>query len=224
MPATRSGKIEFLKSYVSKPLVFTGGIAFRLYDTYGFPLDLTELMARENGLTTDTAGFTALMDEQKARARAAQKKEIIEVSQIKSDVATKFLGYDQTAVTVKVQDVLNIKGRTAVILDATACYAEMGGQVGDRGELEGHGQLWRIVDTQKAGNAWLHSSIKVAQASRLCPKISPPKVWNTNSPWMWRAATRFSDTTPRRICCTGRCTKSSARTPCRRVPSSARTS
>jgi alanyl-tRNA synthetase len=134
----------------------SGDFAFKLYDTYGFPLDLTELMARERGLTVDTAGFEKLMAEQKARARAAQKKEIIEVSQIKSDVATKFLGYDQTAVTVKVQDVLNIKGRTAVILDATACYAEMGGQVGDQGELEGHGQLWRIVDTQKAGNAWLH--------------------------------------------------------------------
>ncbi|TAN37270.1 MAG: hypothetical protein EPN23_06060 [Verrucomicrobia bacterium] len=134
----------------------SGDFAFKLYDTYGFPLDLTELMARERGLTVDTAGFEKLMAKQKARARAAQKKEIIEVSQIKSDVATKFLGYDQTAVTVKVQDVLNIKGRTAIILDATACYAEMGGQVGDRGELEGHGQLWRIVDTQKAGNAWLH--------------------------------------------------------------------
>jgi alanyl-tRNA synthetase len=133
-----------------------GEFAFLLYDTFGFPLDLTQLMAREQGLTVDMAGFEKLMAEQKARARAAQKKEIIEVSQIKSDVATQFLGYDQTAVTVKVQDVLNIKGRTAVILDATACYAEMGGQVGDRGELEGHGQLWRIVDTQKAGNAWLH--------------------------------------------------------------------
>ena len=134
--------------------MLTGDLAFKLYDTYGFPLDLTELMARERGLTVDTAGFERLMAEQ--RARAAQKKEIIEVSQIKADVATKFLGYDQTAVAVKVQDVLNIKGRTAVLLDATACYAEMGGQVGDRGELEGHGQLWRIVDTQKAGNAWLH--------------------------------------------------------------------
>ena len=94
----------------------SGADAFELYDTYGFPLDLTELMARERGLTVDTAGFEKLMAEQRARARAAQKKEIIEVSQIKSDVATQFLGYDQTAVMVKVQDVLNIKGRTAVIV------------------------------------------------------------------------------------------------------------
>jgi alanyl-tRNA synthetase/REP element-mobilizing transposase RayT len=133
-----------------------GDFAFKLYDTYGFPLDLTELMARERGLTVDTAGFEKLMAEQKARARAAQKKEIIEVSQIDSSVTTKFIGFDQLTATVKVQDVLTIKGRTAVILDATTCYAEMGGQVGDVGELEGHGQLWRIVDTQKAGNAWLH--------------------------------------------------------------------
>ena len=134
----------------------SGGFAFKLYDTYGFPLDLTELMARERGLTVDTAGFKKLMAEQKARARAAQKKEIIEVAQVEVSVETKFIGYDQLETPVKVQDVLNLKGRTAVILDATACYAEMGGQVGDQGELEGHGQLWRITDTQKAGNAWLH--------------------------------------------------------------------
>ena len=133
-----------------------GGFAFLLYDTFGFPLDLTQLMSREQELNVDVVGFEKLMAEQKARARAAQKKEIIEVSQIKSDVATKFLGYDQFQSTVRVQDVLNIKGKTAVILDATSCYAEMGGQVGDHGELEGHGQLWRIVDTQKVGNAWLH--------------------------------------------------------------------
>jgi len=134
----------------------SGDFAFKLYDTYGFPLDLTELMARERGLTVDTAGFEKLMAEQKARARAAQKKEIIEVSQVEVSVETKFIGYDQLETPVKVQDVLNLKGRTAVILDATACYAEMGGQVGDQGELAGHGQLWRITDTQKAGNAWLH--------------------------------------------------------------------
>ncbi|MCX6996798.1 MAG: alanine--tRNA ligase-related protein [Kiritimatiellaeota bacterium] len=134
----------------------SGEFAFKLYDTYGFPLDLTELMARERGLTVDTVGFEKLMAEQKARARAAQKKAVIEVAQVEVGMETMFIGYDQLETPVKVQEVLHIKGRTAVILDTTACYAEMGGQVGDRGELDGHGQLWRIEDTQKVGQAWLH--------------------------------------------------------------------
>ncbi|MDD5198837.1 MAG: alanine--tRNA ligase-related protein, partial [Terrimicrobiaceae bacterium] len=72
----------------------SGAFAFRLYDEQGFPLDLTELMARERGLTVDTAGFEKLMDEQRARARAAQKKQVIELSQIETKAPTVFLGYD----------------------------------------------------------------------------------------------------------------------------------
>ncbi len=130
--------------------------AFMLYDTYGFPLDLTELMARERGLTVDTAGFEKLMEEQRARARAAQKKEVISLSQIETTTPTKFVGYDALAVPAKVLEVVSLKDKTAVILDTSACYAEMGGQVGDTGELTGSGQLWRIVNTQKSGNTFLH--------------------------------------------------------------------
>jgi alanyl-tRNA synthetase len=79
--------------------VITGALAFRLYDEQGFPLDLTQLMARERGLTVDTTGFEKLMEEQRARARAAQKKEIITLSEIKADHPTTFLGYDQTETT-----------------------------------------------------------------------------------------------------------------------------
>src|SRR4029453_12116678 len=74
-----------------------GDFAFKLYDTYGFPLDLTELMARERGLTVDVAGFDELMNEQRARARAAQKKQIIELSQIETQIPTEFLGYNEEA-------------------------------------------------------------------------------------------------------------------------------
>jgi len=133
-----------------------GPFAFKLYDTYGFPLDLTELMARELGLTVDHAGFEVEMEKQRARARAAQKKTVIEVSQIASDVATEFVGYDQLETTARVADVLDVKGRAAVILDRSSCYAEMGGQVGDTGQLRSGGHLWRVVDTQKVGTAWLH--------------------------------------------------------------------
>ncbi len=130
--------------------------AFELYDTYGFPLDLTELMARERGLTVDTAGFNALMEEQRARARAAQKKTVIELSQVETKSPTTFLGYDALETEATVLEVVALKDKTAVILDASTCYAEMGGQVGDSGELTGSGQLWRISTTQKSGPTFLH--------------------------------------------------------------------
>ncbi len=136
--------------------VFPGDKAFELYDTYGFPLDLTELMARERGLTVDTAGFEKLMAEQRARARAAQKKEVISLSQIETTTPTKFVGYGQLTAAAKVLEVVSLKNKTAVVLDTSACYAEMGGQVGDTGELSGSGRLWRVANTQKSGNTFLH--------------------------------------------------------------------
>jgi alanyl-tRNA synthetase len=134
----------------------SGTFAFKLYDTYGFPLDLTELMARERGLTVDTAGFEKLMEEQRARARAAQKKEVISLSQIETTTPTKFVGYDSLTVESKVLEVVSLKDKTAVILDTSACYAEMGGQLGDTGEMTGGGHLWHVVNTQKSGNTFLH--------------------------------------------------------------------
>jgi alanyl-tRNA synthetase len=134
----------------------SGAFAFKLYDTYGFPRDLTELMARERGLTVDTAGFDTLMDEQKARARAAQKKEVIQLSEVESSVSTSFVGYDKLETPAKVIEVVGVKDKVAVILDTSPFYAEMGGQVGDTGELSAGGELWLITNTQKAGNAWLH--------------------------------------------------------------------
>jgi alanyl-tRNA synthetase len=135
---------------------FPGDEAFKLYDTYGFPLDLTELMARERGLTVDIAGFNKLMQEQKKRAQGAQKKQVIELSEIETKEPTKFVGYDALSTSAKVLEVVELKGKTAVVLDASACYAEMGGQVGDTGELTAGGRFWRITNTQKTGNTWLH--------------------------------------------------------------------
>lgn len=134
----------------------TGNFAFQLYDTYGFPLDLTELMARERGLTVDKDGFNKNMEEQKALARAAQKKTVIELSQIETQTPTNFIGFDSLNTEAKVVEVVELKDKTAVVLDTTSCYAEMGGQLGDTGELTGSGQLWRIVDTKKTGNTFLH--------------------------------------------------------------------
>ncbi len=113
-------------------------------------------MARERGLTVDVRGFNKLMEEQKARARAAQKKQVIEVSQVETTKPTEFVGYDRLETEAKVLEIIDVKDKTAVILDTSPFYAEMGGQVGDTGELEHGSQLWLITDTQKAGNASLH--------------------------------------------------------------------
>ena len=130
--------------------------AFKLYDTYGFPIDLTELMARERGFTVDTAGFEKHMDEQRERARKAQKKQVIELSQLETGAPTCFVGYDRLVSKARVLETVSLKDKTAVILDTSAAYAEMGGQLGDTGELVQGGQLWRFVNTQKSGNTWLH--------------------------------------------------------------------
>jgi alanyl-tRNA synthetase len=133
-----------------------GAFAFKLYDEQGFPLDLTQLMARERGLTVDVAGFEALMEEQRARARAAQKKQVIELSQVETKTATEFAGFEALEASARVVEVVELKDKIAVILDRSVCYAEMGGQVGDTGEIAGSGQLWRVVGTQKSGPTWLH--------------------------------------------------------------------
>jgi len=113
-------------------------------------------MARERGLTVDSEGFEKLMEEQRARARAAQKKEVITLSDVKADHATEFVGYDLTTTEAKVLQVAKIKDRNVVILSRTVCYAEMGGQVGDSAILSAGGREWRIVDTQKSGQTTVH--------------------------------------------------------------------
>ena len=134
----------------------SGEFAFKLYDTYGFPLDLTELMAREAGLRVDTAGFKTLMEQQRERARAAQKKEVISVSSLSSDAQTEFIGFDQLNADATVLEVVEEKKRTGIVLDRSPFYAEMGGQVGDAGTLTIGDRTWQITDTQKAGDAFLH--------------------------------------------------------------------
>jgi alanyl-tRNA synthetase len=140
--------------------------AFMLYDTYGFPLDLTELMARERGLTVDVLGFTLLMAEQRQRAREdhEKKKSVISVETENLQVEpTKFLGYDNLEVEAVVEAVSSGTEKTFdVILDKTPFYAEMGGQVGDTGwiHLLGYDQTglgrFEVGDTQKQGNVYVH--------------------------------------------------------------------
>jgi alanyl-tRNA synthetase len=144
------------KTFLKTPPVISGENAFRLYDTYGFPFDLTELMARERGLTIDTEGFENLMDEQRSRARAAQKKTAIELSTSGGGAITNFLGYDHDHTGADVVAVTPANDKLAVVLNNSVCYAEMGGQVGDTGEMQADDRRWKISDTRKAGGAWIH--------------------------------------------------------------------
>jgi alanyl-tRNA synthetase len=148
--------------------VIEGDFAFRLYDEQGFPLDLTQLIARERGLTVDVAGFEKLMDEQRERARKAQKKEEISVEEAALNAApTKFLGYDFLEAEAVVETVLPGKksDELNIVLDRTPFYAEMGGQVGDQGLLHVPGHDWtelgqlRVIDTQKRGDVFVHRAV-----------------------------------------------------------------
>lgn len=134
----------------------SGDFAFKLYDTYGFPLDLTQLMARERGLSVGQERFDELMDQQRARARAARKQEIISVSEQNSDATTAFVGFDQLTCESQVVDVVDVAGQAGIIVETSPFYAEMGGQVGDTGILSAGGSVWKVGDTKKVKNAFVH--------------------------------------------------------------------
>jgi alanyl-tRNA synthetase len=143
---------------LSRSTTIGGDFAFRLYDTYGFPLDLTELMARERGLTVDVAGFEKLMEEQRERARAAQKKSIVEILQEQYDTPTDFVGYDVLEADAQLLGTLNdSRGHQFAILDKSPFYAEMGGQIGDRGEIQLSGRRkLKVLNTTKRGGTYYH--------------------------------------------------------------------
>ena len=142
-----------------------GETVFRLYDTYGFPVDLTSDIARERGLSIDEAGFEAAMEEQRARARAASKFGVDLRGELRVEGQTEFRGYDSEQATGRVVELLRGKERVPelrageegqVVLDATPFYAESGGQVGDRGVLTSAAARFVVADTQKLGKAHLH--------------------------------------------------------------------
>ena len=142
-----------------------GETAFRLYDTYGFPVDLTADVCRERNLKVDEAGFEAAMEEQRRRARESSGFGADYNAMIRVDSATEFKGYDQlelngkvTALFVDGKQVESIAAgqEAVVVLDETPFYAESGGQVGDKGELKGNGFMFTVQDTQKYGQAIGH--------------------------------------------------------------------
>ncbi|EOC0436477.1 alanine--tRNA ligase [Cronobacter dublinensis] len=142
-----------------------GETAFRLYDTYGFPVDLTADVCRERNIKVDEAGFEAAMEEQRRRARESSGFGADYNAMIRVDGASEFKGYDQTELTAKVTalfidgkavDQVTAGQQAVVVLDETPFYAESGGQVGDKGELKGNGFTFSVNDTQKYGQAIGH--------------------------------------------------------------------
>jgi alanyl-tRNA synthetase len=142
-----------------------GKAVFELYDTYGFPLDLTSLIARENELEVDEAGFQQELQIQKDRSRAATSIETDDWQQVNPDVTTQFIGYDDKTASVKLIKYRKVsqKGKAfyQLVLDQTPFYAEGGGQIGDSGVLQNGSESIHIFDTKKENNLIVHLSTEL---------------------------------------------------------------
>ena len=157
-----------------------GDVVFKLYDTYGFPVDLTADIARERGLSVDQSGFEEAMSGQRDRGRAASKFRAIGGDDIKTDLETTFLGYEGTEASCEVValfndgkpvDQLSVGDDGAVILATTPFFGESGGQVGDTGVLSTGDNSFTVVDTQKSGKARVHYGSVQAGELRVGDKV-----------------------------------------------------
>lgn len=159
--------IELFNEMVEGEEKLSGKDAFKLHDTYGFPIDLTELMARERGVDVDTEGFNKLMQEQKERARAAGKFSIDQSEvdiwhSVKNDLPAdydynpNFVGYDLAETEVEIIDYRKEKDHIAIRLTKTPFYAESGGQIADTGILQNGGHIIRVTDVQKVNGQFIH--------------------------------------------------------------------
>ncbi len=174
-----------------KSKMIPGDIIFKLYDTYGFPVDLTADIARERQLTLDYDGFETAMNEQRERSRQSSKFTAEYAIGANIDCPTEFTGYkdlitEQTPDTGKIialycdnkaVDQLNTGEKGSIILDRTPFYAESGGQVGDQGILTTDGNLFRVLDTQKQGQAFAH----LGQLEKGQLKIGDSVIANVNA-------------------------------------------
>ncbi len=152
--------IQRFERYAADQQIIAGDFAFELYDTYGFPIDLTELMAREKGLKVDMNGFQKALSVQKDRSRAATAIDTGDWIQVNAGEEVEFVGYDTTEVASKILKYrkINAKGKEQyqLVLDRTPFYAESGGQVGDTGFLEAAGEITLITDTKKENGLIVH--------------------------------------------------------------------
>ena len=162
--------IEILEEAIKvmKNDILPGDIVFKLYDTYGFPVDLTNDIARERNFTIDHKGFEKHMASQRDRARKANKFSKTADNDLKVNTISKFIGYDQIKNVAQIKE-LFFEGNTIkslangqegfVVTDVTPFYAESGGQVGDTGTIESKDAIFRVKDTQKQNNSIIHHGI-----------------------------------------------------------------
>ena len=160
--------------------IIPGETVFRLYDTFGFPVDLTADIARERGLSIDQQGFEAAMEAQRERARAASKFGVDLRATVTLDGKTSFSGYEKYADSGKVVALFKGKDRVEklspgdegqVVLDQTPFYAESGGQVGDSGELVSGATRFEVADTQKLGSSFAHVGKLIAGEIKVGDRI-----------------------------------------------------
>lgn len=153
--------IELFNEVAEGKETISGEDAFKLHDTYGFPIDLTELMARERGMDVDREGFQQKMQEQKERARAAgnfkaDQSGSKEWTTVHENLESRFVGYDQLAVSTKIVAYRKSGDQPAVILAETPFYAESGGQVADTGTITNGDQVMNVLDVQKNEQGFVH--------------------------------------------------------------------
>jgi alanyl-tRNA synthetase len=144
----------------TKNKMISGERAFELYDTFGFPFDLTSLIARENGLTVDHEGFALQMQKQKSRSRSDAAKETGDWVSVGDEVKTEFIGYEHLKSTSKLVRYRKIKQKNKelyqLVFDKTPFYAESGGQVGDTGNIQSSKEKVDIIDTKKENDLIIH--------------------------------------------------------------------
>ncbi len=147
--------------------IIEGRDAFELYDTYGFPIDLTRLIAGENDLKVDEIGFTNALNEQKERSRAATALETEDWVIVNDGNSVKFVGYDDLNTTTKILKYRKVaakgKEQYQLVLETTPFYAESGGQVGDTGTLQFDNEIIEVVDTKKENDLIIHFTNKLPQ-------------------------------------------------------------
>ncbi|MDU9022623.1 alanine--tRNA ligase [Pseudomonas corrugata] len=161
--------------------VVPGDVVFKLYDTYGFPMDLTGDIARERNLTLDEEGFEREMEAQRVRARSASAFGMDYNNLVKVDVATEFTGYAGTTGSAKIVaiykdgqsvDILSEGQEGVIVLDTTPFYAESGGQIGDSGYLQAGSSRFDVRDTTKTGGAFLHHGVLASGSLMIAAPVS----------------------------------------------------